>query len=165
MQNFVEGSEQSGIFKFVNCVSLLYCSPIHTSFFLLIFYNLCIRTTLLFFTSSFVLVRDLNINFCNKHLSPHLFTSLYCHSTHRSIPKSANHKQASTNYRPSKMLERHFHHYITKHLNDHHPLSNKQWGFQSGKSTVAALFSVTHDLFQELKSGQEVCSSSFFLWP
>ena len=49
------------------------------------------------------------------------------------IPKSANHKEA-TNYRPisllstlSKMLERHSYQYITNHLNDHHPLSNKQW--------------------------------------
>ena len=49
------------------------------------------------------------------------------------IPKNANHKQVS-NYRPisllsivSKMLERQ-HLYITNHLNEHHPLSNKQWG-------------------------------------
>ena len=85
------------------------------------------------------------------------------------VPKSANHKEA-TNYRPisllsilSKMLERHFHQYITNHLNDHHPLSNKQWGFQSGKSTVAALLSATHDWFQALESGQEVCSIFFDL--
>jgi len=50
------------------------------------------------------------------------------------------------------MLERHFHQYITNHLNDHHPLSNKHWGFQSGKSTVAALFSVTNDLFHAKNS-------------
>ena len=80
------------------------------------------------------------------------------------IPKSANHKEA-TNYRPisllsiqSKMQKRHLHQFITNHLNDHHPLSNKQWGFQSGKSTVAALLSVTHDWFQALEYGQEVCS-------
>ena len=56
------------------------------------------------------------------------------------------------------MLERHFHQYVTKHLNEYHPLSNKQWGFQSGKSTVTALLSVTHDWFQALEAGQEVCS-------
>ena len=61
------------------------------------------------------------------------------------------------------MLERHFHQYITKHLNEHHPLSNKQWGFQSGKSTVTALLSVTHDWFQTLEAGQEVCSIFFDL--
>ena len=87
-------------------------------------------------------------------------------STVVSIPKSANHKE-TTNYRPisllsvvSKMLERHLHQYITNHLNEHHHLSNKQWGFQSGKSTVVALLSVTHDWFQALESGQEVCSRS-----
>ena len=67
------------------------------------------------------------------------------------IPKSACLSKA-TNYRPisllsivSKMLERHFHQYIINHLNEYQPLSNKQWGFQSGKSTTTALLSVTHD--------------------
>ena len=85
------------------------------------------------------------------------------------IPKSANPSEA-TDYRPisllsivSKMLERHFHQYVTKHLNEYHPLSNKQWGFQSGKSTVTALLSVTHDWFQALEAGQEVCSIFFDL--
>ena len=85
------------------------------------------------------------------------------------IPKSTNRSEA-TDYRPisllpvvSKMLEQHFHQYITKHLNEHHPLSNKQWGFQSGKSTVTALLSVTHDWFQILEAGQEVCSIFFDL--
>ena len=61
------------------------------------------------------------------------------------------------------MLERHLHQYVTNHLNEHHPLSNKQWGFQSGKSTVTALLSVTHDWFQALESGQEVCFIFFDL--
>ena len=85
------------------------------------------------------------------------------------IQKSANRSEA-TDYRPisllsvvSKMLERHFHQYVTKHLNEYHPLSNKQWGFQSGKSTVTALLSVTHDWFQALEAGQEVCSIFFDL--
>ena len=85
------------------------------------------------------------------------------------IPKSASYSEA-TNYRPisllsivSKMLERHFHQYITNHLNECHPLSNKQWGFQSGKSTITALLSVTHDWFQALEAGQEVCSIFFDL--
>ena len=85
------------------------------------------------------------------------------------IPKSASYSEA-TNYRPisllsivSKMLERHFHQYITNHLHECHPLSNKQWGFQSGKSTITALLSVTHDWFQALEAGQEVCSIFFDL--
>ena len=85
------------------------------------------------------------------------------------IPKSACLSKA-TNYRPisllsivSKMLERHFHQYIINHLNEYQPLSNKQWGFQSGKSTTTALLSVTHDWFQALEAGQEVCSICFDL--
>ena len=75
-----------------------------------------------------------------------------------------------TNYRPisllsivSEILERHFHQYITNHLNEYHPLSNKQWGFQSGKSTTTALLSVTHDWFQALEARQEVCSIFFHI--
>ena len=105
----------------------------------------------------------------NISISQGRFPECWKTSTVVPIPKSANHKEA-TNYRPisllsilSKMLERHFHQYITNHLNDHHPLSNNQWGFQSGKSTVAALLSVTHDWFQALESGQEVCSIFFDL--
>jgi len=56
------------------------------------------------------------------------------------------------------MLERHFLLYITNHLNECHPLSNKQGGFQSGKSTITALLSVTHDYVQALEAGHEVCS-------
>ena len=85
------------------------------------------------------------------------------------IPKSSNHKEAS-NYRPisllpvvSKILERHFHQHITSYLSEANPLSNKQWGFQAGKSTVTALLSVTHEWFKILESGQEVGSIFFDL--
>ena len=84
------------------------------------------------------------------------------------IPKSACLSKA-INYRPisllsivSKMLERHFHQYIINHLNEYQPLSNKQWGFQSGKSTTTALLLVTHDWFQALEAGQEEMCSIFF---
>ena len=100
----------------------------------------------------------------NISISQGRFPDCWKTSTVVPIPKNANHKQVA-NYRPisllsivSKILERHLHLYITNHLNEHHPLSNKQWGFQSGKSTVAALLSITHDWFQTLESGQEVCS-------
>ena len=36
----------------------------------------------------------------------------------------------------SKMLERHFHYLIANYLSEHHPLVNKQWGFQSGTSLI-----------------------------
>ena len=63
----------------------------------------------------------------------------------------------------SKTLERHFHQYITNHLNEYHPLSNKQWDFQSGKSTATALLSVTHDWFQALKLDKKCVPSFFYL--
>ena len=58
----------------------------------------------------------------------------------------------------SKLLEQHIHQAITTHLNDIRPLSNKQWGFQPGKSTVTALLAVTHDWLKALESRYYVCS-------
>ena len=67
------------------------------------------------------------------------------------IPKGGDHSNPS-NYRLisllsviSKMLERHVYYLITEHLSSVHPLANTQWGFQSGKSTVSALLTTTHD--------------------
>ena len=61
------------------------------------------------------------------------------------IPKNSP-ANSPKDYRPisllgilSKVLERHVHSIISQHLAQHHPLSNSQWGFQSGKSTVSAL--------------------------
>ena len=86
------------------------------------------------------------------------------------VPKSTGLSNV-TNYRPicllsivSKILEHqwfHFHQYIINHLNEYHPLSNKQWGFKFGKSTTTALLSVTHDCLQALEAGKEVCSIFF----
>ena len=85
------------------------------------------------------------------------------------IPKSSQHNEAA-NYRPisllsvvSKLLERHIHQVITIHLNENRTLSNMQWGFQSGKSTVTALLAVTHDWFKALESRHNVCSVFFDL--
>ena len=79
------------------------------------------------------------------------------------VPKSSKH-----NYRPisllpvvSKLLERHIREVVISHLNETFPLSNKQWGFQSGKSTVTALLTVTHDWFRTLESRQDIF---FNLW-
>ena len=85
------------------------------------------------------------------------------------VPKLSEHKEAS-NYRPisllsvvSKMLERHIYNMILYHINDTSPLSNKQWGYQGGKSTVSALLAVTHDWFKTLEMKQEVCTIFFDL--
>ena len=80
------------------------------------------------------------------------------------VPKSSKHNEVA-NHRPisllpvvSKLLEQHIHQVITTHLNETRPLSNKQWGFQPGKSTVTALLAVTHDWLNALESRHNVCS-------
>ncbi len=72
------------------------------------------------------------------------------------IPKSAT-KKSPSGYRPisllsipSKLLEKHFHLLVNDHLAEHHPLSDSQWGFQKGKSTLTTLLSVTHDWLTHL---------------
>ena len=84
------------------------------------------------------------------------------------IPKSNNIKGSPNNYRPisllsvfSKLLERHVYKILTEHLCTHHPLSNSQWGFSAGKSTVTALLATTHEWFQQLEEGKEICAVFF----
>ena len=48
-----------------------------------------------------------------------------------------------------------------KHLSNHHLLSDSQWGFRSGRSTVTALLSVTEEWLSALEYGQEVCAVFF----
>ena len=68
------------------------------------------------------------------------------------IPKSSNLSEPS-NYRPisllcilGKLLEKHISNLILESLeNSSFDLSAQQWGFRSGRSTVSALLSVTHD--------------------
>ena len=75
------------------------------------------------------------------------------------IPKSNNHSSPS-NYRPvsllsilSKLLEKHIYGVLFRSVE---PISNYQWGFQAGKSTVTALLETTHNWLQLLESGCEV---------
>jgi len=56
----------------------------------------------------------------------------------------------------SKLLEKHFHRLIVDHLTEHSPLSNVQWGFQKGKSTVSALLSTTDSWLKHLERGYDV---------
>ena len=83
------------------------------------------------------------------------------------VPKSTT-KHSPSGYRPisllsvlSKLLEKHFHSLITDHLNEHHPLSDAQWGFQKGKSTLTALLSTTHDWLMQLDQNKEICCVFF----
>ena len=72
------------------------------------------------------------------------------------IPKSSS-KYNPSNYRPtslfsvvSKHLERIVHSLLWEHLLTCAPISDKQWGFQKGKSTTTALLYATHDWFTPL---------------
>ena len=56
----------------------------------------------------------------------------------------------------SKVLERHFYLLVNEYLSISCPLSNCQWGFQSGKSTVSALLDTTYTWFQLLEKNEEV---------
>ena len=47
------------------------------------------------------------------------------------------------------------------HLVNNNQLSDSQWGFRSGRSTVCALLSVTNDWFAELECGKEICAVFF----
>ena len=60
------------------------------------------------------------------------------------------------------MVECHVYYLITEHLSSVHPLSNTQCGFQSGKTIVSALLTITHDWFAKLEAGKKVCSVFFF---
>jgi hypothetical protein len=50
---------------------------------------------------------------------------------------------------------------ITTQLAEHHPLSNVQWGFSAGKGTVTALLATTHQWFEMLEDGHEICAIFF----
>ena len=84
------------------------------------------------------------------------------------IPKSSNLSEPS-NYRPisllcilGKLLEKHISNLILESLeNSSFDLSAQQWGFRSGRSTVSALLSVTHDWHATLEQGQEACAVFF----
>ena len=85
------------------------------------------------------------------------------------IPKKQGAK-TPTEFRPisllpilSKVLERHVHLLISEHISVHSPLSTCQFGFQSGKSTISALLSVTQDWFRELEKRQEIGAVFFDL--
>ena len=78
------------------------------------------------------------------------------------IPKSKE-KDKASNYRPisllsilSKLLERHVHKLLLKHLDSVAPLAAQQWGFRPGQSTTSALLGATHEWFQATDDGKEV---------
>ena len=84
------------------------------------------------------------------------------------IPKSVIDKASPSGYRPisllsiiSKLLEKHIHSVISDHLAETQPLSDSQWGFRRGMSTVTAVLSLTHDWLMQLDKNHEVCCIFF----
>ena len=85
------------------------------------------------------------------------------------IPKNTE-KSLPKNYRPisilpliNKLLERHIHKLILDHFASSLPISPRQCGFMTGRSTSSALLTVTHDVLHSLDDGNEVCSIFFDL--
>ena len=75
------------------------------------------------------------------------------------VPKASS----TADFRPisllpilSKVLERHFCSLIREHLSTFSSLSNCQWGFQPGRSTVSVLLDTTYSWFQHLEWVEEV---------
>ena len=69
-----------------------------------------------------------------------------------------------SNYRPisilptiSKILEKHVKSLCQEHLCDQAPISPRQWGFMSSRSSISALIQVIEDWSRALDQGQEVC--------
>ena len=80
------------------------------------------------------------------------------------IPKSRK-AYTPNNYRPisllcilSNVLEKHIHGLISAHLAQHYPLSDCQWGFRAGRSTVSALLATVHNWLQLMESGKDICT-------
>ena len=84
------------------------------------------------------------------------------------IPKTSAPKSPD-NYCPisllsalSKVLERHVYNLVANHL-ETNPLSDSQWGFRRGHSTVSALLTVVDEWLRILEDGKEICAIFFFI--
>ena len=85
------------------------------------------------------------------------------------VPKSTE-MAAVSNYRPisllpllSKVIERHVHSLLLKHLSETDPISSSQFGFLKGRSTTGALVSAVNDWHTHLDNGLDVCVIFFDL--
>ena len=65
----------------------------------------------------------------------------------------------------SKVLERHVWNLIEDFLEETGAISDRQWGFRAGRSTVSALLFTTSDWFSLLDAGQSVCAVFFTSLP
>ena len=93
-------------------------------------------------------------------LSKSQFTKLWKTADIVPIPKSTSKsKRDPTEYRPISLLS-----IVSKeHLVEYAPISDKQWGFQKGKSTTSLLLHTTHDWFTLLDQQLEIMCVCFYL--
>ena len=61
----------------------------------------------------------------------------------------------------SKLFEKHVHSIICDHLVENNLMSDRQWGFRAGRSTVSALLSTIDDWQVELDNGNDICAVFF----
>ena len=84
------------------------------------------------------------------------------------IPKGLSLWSTPTGYRPisllpivSKVFEKHIYSLVSSHLHEHCPISDKQWGFQAGKSTTTALITTVHRWLSYLDCGSDIAAVFF----
>ena len=80
------------------------------------------------------------------------------------VPKPGKNKNSTSGYRPisvlpvaTKVIEKHVKKIIMDHLANHAPISSRQWGFMTDRSTISALIKVVDDWSKALDQGSEVC--------
>ena len=106
----------------------------------------------------------------NLSIQSGILPSDWKHSHIVPIPKSKTPSSSPSDYRPisllpivSKVLERHIYNFLFDFCTHHHLISNSQFGFRPGFSTLSALLSVTHKWFSLLDSHNSVCAVFFDL--
>ena len=106
-----------------------------------------------------ILTRLFNKSICTGELP-----ATWKHGRIVPVPKNPKDKNQPSGYRPisilpivSKVIERHVKVLIEDHLERNAPISPRQWGFVSSRSTVSALIRVVDDWSRALDQGLEVC--------
>ena len=102
-------------------------------------------------------------NLFNLSISTGIFPTAWKVGRITPIPKGTNNSLPS-GYRPisvlpvvSKLIECHIKDVIETFLKLNYPISSRQWGFMSKRSTVSALIKVIEDWLYALDQGFEVC--------
>ena len=102
-------------------------------------------------------------NLFNLSISTGKFPSAWKVGRITPIPKGTNSSHPSR-YRPisvlpviSKLIERHVKDIVESFIKSISPISTRQWGFMSKRSTVSALIRVVDDWLLALDQGFEIC--------